>query len=108
MLYLFGRLRGVPKASLARDVENLVKMVGLEKHYANVSETYSGGNRRKLSLAIALIGSPSLIFLDEPSAGVDPAARRKIWQALGYVKRSLKSSVVLTSHVWELLLYGFL
>ncbi len=45
------------------------------------------------------MGNPPLIFLDEPSAGVDPAARRKIWQTLGYLKRHFKSSIVLTSHV---------
>ncbi|KAI2807884.1 hypothetical protein RDWZM_005336 [Blomia tropicalis] len=100
-LYLFARLRGVPYKSLKRDIDSLIKMVGLEEHYRKSTENYSGGNRRKLSIAIALIGSPSLIFLDEPSAGVDPAARRKIWQTLGFIKRNLNSSIVLTSHSME-------
>ncbi|KAH9405759.1 hypothetical protein TYRP_014055, partial [Tyrophagus putrescentiae] len=100
-LYLFARLRGVPQAYIRRDVSNLVKMVGLEAHASKRTDTYSGGNQRKLCLAIALMGNPPLIFLDEPSAGVDPAARRKIWQTLGYLKRHFKSSIVLTSHSME-------
>lgn len=100
-LYLFARLRGVSQQFLKRDIQNLIQMVGLEQHSEKLTETYSGGNRRKLSIAIALIGSPCLIFLDEPSAGVDPAARRKMWQTLGYIKRNLNSSIVLTSHSME-------
>lgn len=76
-------------------------MIGLESHAQKRTETYSGGNRRKLSIAIALIGNPPLLFLDEPSAGVDPAARRKLWQTLGYLKRNFNSSIVLTSHSME-------
>lgn len=100
-LYLFGRLRGIPSTNLERDVRNLIKMVGLESHATKRTDTYSGGNKRKLSIAIALIGNPALLFLDEPSAGVDPAARRKIWQTLGYLKRNFNCSIVLTSHSME-------
>ena len=100
-LYLFARLRGIPAAFLARDIQNLIKMVGLEAYAKKRTDTYSGGNRRKLSLAIALVGNPPLLFLDEPSAGVDPAARRKIWQTLGYLKRNFHCSIVLTSHSME-------
>ena len=100
-LYLFARLRGVSKRFIKRDIENLIQMVGLEQHSQKLTSAYSGGNRRKLSIAVALIGSPCLIFLDEPSAGVDPAARRKIWQTLGYIKRNLKSSILFTTHSLE-------
>jgi len=51
-------------------------MVGLEAHASKPTGTYSGGNRRKLSLAVAMIGNPGLLFLDEPTTGVDPGARR--------------------------------
>lgn len=101
ILYLFGRLRGVPGDKLKRDVDNLVEMVGLEGHRGKQSGDYSGGNKRKLSIAMALIGSPPIILLDEPTTGVDPAARRKIWQTLGYIKRHLNCSIVLTSHSME-------
>lgn len=57
----------------------------------------SGGNKRKLSIAIAMVGLPPLIFLDEPTAGIDPVARRQIWGLLTAIKAS-GISVVLTSH----------
>ena len=97
-LYLFARLRGVPKNKLKRDVDSLIEMLGLQGHYTRPVGKYSGGNKRKVSIAVALLGSPSLLLLDEPSAGVDPAARRKMWTTLGYVRRQLGCSIVLTSH----------
>ena len=101
MLYLFGRLRGIPKANLDRDVHNLIKMTSLGAHAGHQIDSYSGGTRRKLSIAIALIGSPPLLLLDEPTSGVDPVARRKIWQTLEYLKRHFATSIVLTSHSME-------
>ena len=58
---------------------------------------FSGGNKRKLSAALALIGEPSLIFLDEPTTGMDPVARRKLWDAI-IKMRSEGKSIILTSH----------
>ena len=57
----------------------------------------SGGNRRKLSTGIALIGNPSIVFLDEPTTGMDPAARRILWNTLSEVRNSGRT-LVLTSH----------
>ena len=57
----------------------------------------SGGNKRKLSTAIALVGDPPFLLLDEPSAGVDPAARRQLWTVLSQVRASGRT-LVLTSH----------
>ena len=59
--------------------------------------TYSGGNKRKLNTALALIGDSPIIFLDEPTSGVDPVARRNLWGVLTNVQKS-GQSVVLTSH----------
>lgn len=101
MLYLFARLRGVPAQNLDRDVSNLILMVGLEDHAERRVEGYSGGNRRKLSIAMAMVGNPCLLFLDEPTSGVDPAARRKIWETLRYIKKNFRTSIVLTSHSME-------
>ncbi|GBM28672.1 hypothetical protein AVEN_147291-1, partial [Araneus ventricosus] len=58
----------------------------------------SGGNKRKLSVAIALIGSPPLILLDEPTAGVDPVSRRKIWSILSQARNNTGAAVLLTTH----------
>jgi len=62
------------------------------------SKKLSGGNKRKLCVAMSMVGNPSLIFLDEPSAGVDPIARRYLWNVL-HSSSSLKNrSIVLTTH----------
>jgi len=58
---------------------------------------YSGGNRRKLSTGIALMGNPAIIFLDEPTTGVDPLARRLLWNTLAQVRDSGRT-LILTSH----------
>ncbi|CAG2161807.1 unnamed protein product [Oppiella nova] len=101
MLYLFARLRGVPSNKIDGEVQALIKMVDLQNHAHKCTETYSGGNRRKLSLALAIVGTPPVIFLDEPTAGVDPTARRKIWSTLVYIQEKYQSAIVLTSHSME-------
>ena len=58
---------------------------------------YSGGNKRKLSIGMALVGDPPIIFFDEPSTGVDPVARRKLWNIISKIQQN-GQSVVLTSH----------
>ena len=60
----------------------------------------SGGNKRKLSVAIALIGDPTVVFLDEPSSGMDPETRKKLWKVLGNIKKR-DSAVILTTHSME-------
>ena len=62
-----------------------------------VSSISSGGNKRKLSTAISLIGDPPFLFLDEPTTGLDPAARRQLWNVLSQVRASGRT-LVLTSH----------
>ncbi|CAN0464305.1 unnamed protein product [Ectocarpus sp. 8 AP-2014] len=61
--------------------------------------TLSGGNKRKLSLAVALIGGPPVLLLDEPSSGMDPGARRSMWEVISSLSRS--RSVILTTHSME-------
>ena len=65
--------------------------------------TYSGGNKRKLSIGMALVGDPPIIFFDEPSTGVDPVARRKLWNVISKIQQR-GQSVVLTSHRYTLVL----
>lgn len=73
------------------------------KEYENVcSGTYSGGNKRKLSVAIAMLGNPPIVFLDEPSTGMDPKARRFMWDVINRISTLRKqSSVILTTHSME-------
>jgi ABC-2 type transport system ATP-binding protein len=80
-----------------RDVDEVIELVGLaEKRDARV-KTLSGGQKRRLDLGIALVGDPDLVFLDEPTTGFDPAARRAAWDMIRSL-RSLGKTVLLTTH----------
>ena len=73
------------------------------KEYENIlAGTYSGGNKRKLSVAIAMLGNPPIVFLDEPSTGMDPKARRFMWDVISRIATKRKrSSIILTTHSME-------
>jgi ABC-2 type transport system ATP-binding protein len=80
-----------------RDVDDVIELVGLaEKRGARV-KTLSGGQKRRLDLGIALVGDPDLVFLDEPTTGFDPAARRSAWDLIRSL-RSLGKTILLTTH----------
>jgi ABC-2 type transport system ATP-binding protein len=80
-----------------RDVDEVIGLVGLaEKRDARV-KTLSGGQQRRLDLGVALVGDPDLVFLDEPTTGFDPAARRAAWEMIRSL-RSLGKTVLLTTH----------
>ncbi|XP_004848856.1 ATP-binding cassette sub-family A member 2 isoform X3 [Heterocephalus glaber] len=99
-LQLYTRLRGIPWKDEARVVKWALEKLELTKYADKPAGTYSGGNKRKLSTAIALIGYPAFIFLDEPTTGMDPKARRFLWNLiLDLIKTG--RSVVLTSHSME-------
>ncbi|XP_042278447.1 ATP-binding cassette sub-family A member 2 isoform X1 [Thunnus maccoyii] len=99
-LELYTRLRGIPWKDQERVVQWALEKLELSKYADKPSGTYSGGNKRKLSTAIALIGYPSLIFLDEPTTGMDPKARRFLWNLILDIIKTGRS-VVLTSHSME-------
>ena len=80
-----------------RDVDEVIELVGLtEKRDARV-KSLSGGQKRRLDLGVALVGSPELVFLDEPTTGFDPAARRAAWELIRSL-RSLGTTIFLTTH----------
>jgi len=80
-----------------RDVDEVIELVGLtEKRDARV-KTLSGGQKRRLDLGVALVGDPDLVFLDEPTTGFDPAARRAAWEMIRSL-RSIGKTVLLTTH----------
>jgi len=101
LLRIFASLKGVPEDKVEIVVSSLVQKVGLARHASNPTKGYSGGNKRKLSLAMALVGSPTLVFLDEPSSGMDPFARREMWKVIQTTAQTLGSSVILTTHFME-------
>jgi ABC-2 type transport system ATP-binding protein len=80
-----------------RDVDEVISLTGLEGKEDSSVRTLSGGQLRRLDLALALVGDPELIFLDEPTTGFDPAARRNAWDAIRSLK-SLGKTVLLTTH----------
>ena len=100
LLEMYGRLRGIPERYLQSEVGKLLKAFSLERYADKYCKTYSGGNKRKLSTGIALIGSPPIVMLDEPTSGMDPRARRYLWNAL---QASLANGtcIILTSHSME-------
>jgi len=101
-LYLFGRMKGLRDHSLEAAVEQKLSEMQLAEYRDRHAGTLSGGNKRKLSVAIALIGEPPIVFLDEPSTGMDPFARRFMWKVIDDVaERRKKSVVVLTTHSME-------
>ncbi|KFM60076.1 ATP-binding cassette sub-family A member 3, partial [Stegodyphus mimosarum] len=101
MLELFAYLRGLSGQDLVEAVNMVIKLTDLSEHADKQTQFYSGGTKRKLSIGIALIGSPPLIFLDEPTAGVDPVSRRKIWAALSQARTKTGAAVILTTHSME-------
>nr|XP_056723638.1 phospholipid-transporting ATPase ABCA7 [Euleptes europaea] len=99
-LRFYCRLRGVPESTIPGVVQGGLSTLGLTQYADRPAGRYSGGNKRKLSTAIALIGAPPVIFLDEPTTGMDPRAKRFLWNCiLGVIKDG--RSVVLTSHSME-------
>lgn len=72
-------------------------MLDLNSCMRQPSGTYSGGNKRRLNIAMALIGNPTLVLLDEPTTGVDPAARRSLWNIL-QTCQTMGQAIILTSH----------
>jgi ABC-2 type transport system ATP-binding protein len=84
----------------ARDVGEVIELVGLGDKRETRVRTLSGGQLRRLDLALALVGDPELIFLDEPTTGFDPAARRQAWETIRDL-RALGKSILLTTHYME-------
>ncbi|EGX88693.1 ABC transporter [Cordyceps militaris CM01] len=93
----YARIRGI--SDVDHQVTAVIRAVGLEAYTGVMAHTLSGGNKRKLSLAIALTGNPSVILLDEPSSGLDAAAKRIMWRTLEAVVPG--RSILLTTHSME-------
>lgn len=96
-LQFYARIRGVP--DVQHNVKAVIKAVGLEAFSFRMAAKLSGGNKRKLSLGIALIGNPTVLLLDEPSSGMDAAAKRVMWKTLAAVVPG--RSLLLTTHSME-------
>ncbi|XP_048497581.1 ABC transporter A family member 1 isoform X3 [Beta vulgaris subsp. vulgaris] len=98
-LELYARIKKVPDNRIEEVVMEKVVEFDLLKHVNKPSFTLSGGNKRKLSVAIAMIGDPPIVILDEPSTGMDPIAKRFMWDVISYLStRRGRTAVILTTH----------
>jgi len=101
-LELFGRIKCIPRPALRGYCDRMMRALDLTDHVDQMAMALSGGNKRKLSLAIAMMSSPPLVLLDEPSTGVDPAARRLMWNVISAASTEHgECSVMLTTHNME-------
>lgn len=96
-LAFYARVRGV--RNIPDTVEAMIRSVGLQPFADRMADKLSGGNKRKLSLAMALIGNPEVVLLDEPSSGMDPVAKRNMWKTLAKFRPG--RSILLTTHSME-------
>ncbi|XP_060944020.1 uncharacterized protein abca12 [Limanda limanda] len=99
-LDFYSRIRGIPKRERKGVVNYLLKRLELSYHRNIITDSYSCGTRRKLSTALALIGHPQILLLDEPSSGMDPRTKRHLWKIISEEVKG-KCAVVLTSHSME-------
>lgn len=101
-LWFYATIKGIPTERRHDIVEECIVQLNLMDHRDKPAGTLSGGNKRKLSVAVAIIGNPPIILLDEPSAGMDPEARRFMWSVVEKIsQRDKKSAVILTTHSME-------
>ena len=103
---LYGLARYAPayplmEAGYRRRVAELSELLGIGKEVFDPVRTYSGGMRRKLEIVRSLMHDPKVLFLDEPTAGLDPPSRRTLWSYLGDVRRQRETTIFLTTHYLE-------
>lgn len=99
-LDFFGKMKGVSSDKLKKEIEYIAEIVDLTDDLKKLVSKYSGGMKRRLSLAIALIGSPELLILDEPTVGIDPSLRKNIWREL-FKQRDNGVGILVTTHVMD-------
>jgi ABC-type multidrug transport system ATPase subunit len=98
---LFGRNRGVTSSQINEHVSAILDLLDLRRVESRLASTLSGGNKRRLCVAMAIAGGPVLSVLDEPSTGLDPLARRRLWGVVKMLANSDTRSVLLTTHLME-------
>ena len=100
-LLLQGRIHGMAGAPLRTRVDELLELVGLSDSADRVARTYSGGMKRRLDVAIGLVHKPRVLFLDEPTTGLDPEARAAMWVEVERLARQEHLTILLTTHYLE-------
>ena len=100
-LRFHAELYGVPKALMRPRMRQVLEMVGLWDRHASLVRTFSGGMKRRLEIARGLLHSPRVLFLDEPTVGLDPQTRAHIWDYIRELKRREAITMFLTSHYMD-------
>jgi ABC-2 type transport system ATP-binding protein len=100
-LYMHANLYGVPASEQKNRIDSVLKLVELEDRADDLLRTYSGGMRRRLELARGLIHYPKVLFLDEPTIGLDPQTRDHVWRYIRELKETHDITVVLTTHYMD-------
>jgi ABC-2 type transport system ATP-binding protein len=98
-LSLMGGIHGFEKEEVKKRSEELLEMMGLTQRAKDQVRKYSGGMKRRLSIAMALVSDPQVLFMDEPTLGLDPQSRRSVWEHIAELKG--KKTIVLTTHYLE-------
>jgi ABC-2 type transport system ATP-binding protein len=100
-LELHARLYGIPSAVREKRIAEMLELVDLRQRSDDLTRTYSGGMRRRLELARGLLHRPAVLFLDEPTLGLDPQTRARIWEYIKKMAQVEQTTVVLTTHYME-------
>ena len=98
---LYAMMYGIPKDEIKKGISEALELVELTNRKDDLVRTYSGGMRRRLEIARSLIHKPKVLFLDEPTLGLDPAGREKMWAYISRLVEELKMTVLLTTHYME-------
>ena len=98
---MHGRLYHVPRPLRQRRIGELLELVGLAERAADFVKTYSGGMRRRLEIARGLLHEPTVLFLDEPTLGLDPQTRNHLWTYIAALNREKQVTIILTTHYMD-------
>lgn len=97
-LLLYAKLYGVPRTLRKKRIQEALEFMGLTDRANSLVKTYSGGMMRRLEIAQVLVNQPRVLFLDEPSIGLDPAAKRMIWDYIIRLRDDFNTTILLTTH----------
>jgi len=100
-LHLHSMLYSVPRHARRQRIEEVLELVGLTERKHDQVKTYSGGMRRRLEIARGLLHKPKVMFLDEPTLGLDPASRESMWKYVQRLVKEEKVTIILTTHYME-------
>jgi ABC-2 type transport system ATP-binding protein len=99
-LKFFGALYGLKRKELKERIDWILRLVGLEDRATDPVKNFSGGMKRRINIAAALLHDPSIIFMDEPTVGIDPQSRNKIYELINLLKEQ-KKTIIYTTHYME-------